>query len=435
MIADEVEGGGGGESPMPPPPPPPPQSLPKKRGRKPKIQGETATATAAAAAAAPPEVVAAAPPPPSPVKKHPKTPAKTKSKTKTKSKSKSKLSLVVTSTCNNNNSSSTATAIDAAAAAASGSFLQPPPKKSFFLAKIENTILHFPIKHKLDLTPDDTPPLLLSSAAAAAPDVPFPYDPNIYVTMHADFENNTSESSSNTFSFIKTNGGGGPPPLLPSNRSITIIPVLPTFQAQTMPERTDVCCYWCTEPFSTPPLGLPERKIGNVFFVKHCFCDFPCMAAFNFDKKDSLMWERYALICLMQKSMYNLNQLVKVCLAPPREALTKFGGKYSIEVFRNLHKDKSIKVMSHPIIHIQTYLEENQLSADTHTQLQQQTYHGSTSSGGGSGGGALKHNNPEAKQQQQQYLHKMNERYNLARTKDILTSRNTLEFCMGLKNV
>ena len=307
-----------------------------------------------------------------------------------------------------------------------GSFLQQP-KKAFFLAKIENTILHFPIKHKLDLTPDvvDT---TATKTNDVSPDAPFPYDPNVYVSMHADFENNASEaSSSNTFSFIKTNGGTTSS--FPPNRSITIVPLLPTFveskSSRQMPERTDVCCYWCTEPFSSTPLGLPERRIGSMFFVKHCFCDFPCMAAFNFEKKDSRMWERYALITLMRKSMYNLNQAVKVHLAPPREALVKFGGKYSIEEFRILHKNKSIKVMSHPIIHIQTYLEENQLSADTHTQLQQQTYNSNNKNN-------TPINNIEAKQQQ--YLHKI-EKYNLARTKDILTSRNTLEFCMGLKNV
>lgn len=434
MIADEVEGGrrggGGGEVGVLSPPPPP-QSLPKKRGRKPKVREETLTPTTLTptpttltpTTLTPPltVVVATAEPLPSTlIKKQQKT------STKTKSNSKSKLSIMTTTTSSSSNAAAAATTI------AADSFLQQQqqPKKSFFLAKIENTILHFPIKHKLDLTPDvmcDTPLL------PTAPDVPFPYDPNIYVTMHADFENNTSESSSNTFSFIKTNGGV-PPPLLPNNRSITIIPVLPTFvessrQSQTMPERTDVCCYWCTEPFDTTPLGLPERKIGNVFFVKHCFCDFPCMATFNFEKKDSLMWERYALITLMRKSMYNLNQSVKVHLAPPREALAKFGGKYSIEAFRNLYKDKSVKVMSHPIIHIQTYLEENQLSADTHTQLQQQTYNSN-----GNGNNTLKNNNLEAKQHQQ-YLHKIHEKYSLARTKDILTSRNTLEFCMGLKNV
>lgn len=394
---------------------PQPQALiPKKRGRKPKIRDETATAT-----------VITQPPPPLAPSPAPTTVKKQPQQKTTKTKLKTK-ALIDAAAAHTTTVVSTV-AGTATATAASASFLQPP-KKAFFLAKIENTILHFPIKHKLDLTPD------VPAEAPLVPPTssPFPYDPNIYVSMHADFENNTSESSSNTFSFIKAAGGAQPPPLLP-NRSITIIPVLPTFvqtsqQTQTMPERTDVCCYWCTEPFSTPPLGLPERKIGNVFFVKHCFCDFPCMASYNFEKKDALMWERYALIMLMRKSMYNLNQDVKVFLAPPREALTKFGGKYTIEEFRNLHKSKSIKVMSHPIIHIQTYLEENQLSADTHTQLQQQTYSGGSSSG-------ITNTIAKSAAEKQQSLLKINERYNLARTKDVLTSRNTLEFCMGLKNV
>jgi hypothetical protein len=405
-----------------------PALIPKKRGRKPKIRDEAAATPLPPPP--PPQTQPQTQPPPTPpttVKKQPQQKI-----TKTKLKTKALIDAATTT-----GTGTTIVSAVSGAASASASFLQAP-KKAFFLAKIENTILHFPIKHKLDLTPDvpaEAPLVPLPTSS------PFPYDPNIYVSMHADFENNTSESSSsNTFSFIKA-GGVPPPPLLP-NRSISIIPVLPTFfemtqQTQTMPERTDVCCYWCTEPFSTPPLGLPERKIGKAFFVKHCFCDFPCMASYNFEKKDSLMWERYALIVLMRKSMYNLNQDVKVFLAPPREALAKFGGKYTIDEFRNLHNSKSIKVMSHPIIHIQTYLEENQLSADTHTQLQQQTYSsgGTSGSAGGSGSGSGGSSITKSAAEKQQSLLKINERYNLARTKDVLTSRNTLEFCMGLKIV
>jgi hypothetical protein len=211
------------------------------------------------------------------------------------------------------------------------------------------------------------------------------------------------------------------------------VPLLPTFTAASnetnaLPAKTDVCCYWDTEPFDTPPLGMPEKKVGGTFYVKHCFCSFNCMASYNFELKDTKVWERYMLINLMNQTMYHLNQNVRVQLALPREALTKFGGKYDIVTFRNLYKEMCIKVLSYPIIHIQTYLEENQISTDSHQQQQMLLLTNSNS-----------HNNNDnnsSSSDVKQYLNKISDKYNLARTKETThSSRNTLEFCMGLKNV
>lgn len=304
-----------------------------------------------------------------------------------------------------------------------------PLKKSFFLTKIENTILHFPIKHTLDLTPNT------AGEDLRRDDVPFPYDPSITMSMHADFEHNAA--SSNTYSFIAghphSHQNHSRPS--PSTKNITIVPLLPTFTAasaetRALPATTDVCCYWDTEPFDTQPLGLPEKKVGGTFYVKHCFCSFNCMASYNFELKDTNVWERYMLINLMNQTMYNLNQNVRVELALPREALTKFGGKYNIVQFRNLYKEKCIKVMSYPIIHIQTYLEENQLSTDSHHQHQQQLLLSNNNNNNNN------NDTNSSSSDVKQYLNKINDKYNLARTKETThSSRNTLEFCMGLKNV
>jgi hypothetical protein len=135
------------------------------------------------------------------------------------------------------------------------------------------------------------------------------------------------------------------------------------------------------------------------------------MASYNFSLNDEKMWERYALINLMYKKLYNLNQNIKIQLALPREALSKFGGVYDIVRFRELCKEKSIKMMSFPIISVQTYLEEINLNNVDNTSSQ-----GPTQS--------------EVKT----YLDKVNNQYKLAREKT-MASKNTLEFCMGLKKV
>jgi hypothetical protein len=288
--------------------------------------------------------------------------------------------------------------------------LLPAPKKSFFLTKIENTILHFPIKTEIGKQIASNKSNFSFSNQPIDIQGPSAYDPSIYVNMHADFEN-----VSHSFAFVN------PEPkknltMNAINKNVKIIPLLKSFidcnGTKSFPEKTDICCFLCTEGFDNPPVGLPEKKIGDTFFVKHCFCNYNCMARFNFDINDDKMWERYALINLMYKKQYNLTQNIKVELSPPREALIKFGGAYTIDQFRDMCHNKSVKIMSFPVISVQTYLEEmnNQLHADN------------LSSSGPS------------QSEVKNYLEKVNDQYKLSRnTKN--ESKNTLEFCMGLKKV
>jgi hypothetical protein len=295
--------------------------------------------------------------------------------------------------------------------------LAPTPKKSFFLTKIENTILYFPIKG--DITnPSESISTILSTKSKSlfsnkTIDIsgPSPYDPNVYVNMHADFEN-----ASHSFAFVQ------PEPkknlsLNAINKNVKIVPLLGHFmesnESKSLPLKTDICCYWCTEQFENQPIGLPEKKVGDTFFVKHCFCSFNCMTSFNFSINDEKVWERYALINLMYKKIYNLIHNIKIDLAPPREALLKFGGKYTVEQFRELCKEKSIKIMSFPVISIQTYLEEMNASLNGDN--------GSVSHG-------------PSQTEVKNYLDKVHDQYKLSR-KSTSASKNTLEFCMGLKKV
>jgi len=296
----------------------------------------------------------------------------------------------------------------------------PTPKKSFFLTKIENTILYFPIKSDITNPSESINTILASKSKGLVTgksiDIsgPSPYDPSVYVNMHADFEN-----TSHSFAFVQ------PEPkknlsLNAINKTIKIIPLLSHFiemnDSKTLPLTTDICCYWCTEQFENQPIGLPEKKLGDTFFVKYCFCSFNCMTSYNFSINDEKVWERYALINLMYKKIYNLTHNIKIDLAHPRESLAKFGGKYTIEEFRDRCKEKSVKVMSFPVISIQTYLEEMNLSLNGDNNSVVQGQHGPTQT--------------EVKN----YLDKVHDQYKLSR-KSTAASKNTLEFCMGLKKV
>ena len=126
------------------------------------------------------------------------------------------------------------------------------------------------------------------------------------------------------------------------------------------PESTNIHCWWCCNQFNDPPCALPEYYKKDKFYVTGCFCSFNCTASYNFSKNDDNMWERYSLLNLMYKKLYNA-KFVKINLAPPREILKMFGGYLSIEEFRenSVKNDKTFNLIKPPLISVISKIEEN----------------------------------------------------------------------------
>ena len=126
------------------------------------------------------------------------------------------------------------------------------------------------------------------------------------------------------------------------------------------PESTNIHCWWCCHSFNDIPCALPEYYKKEKFHVNGCFCSFNCCSSYNFSRNDDAMWERYSLLNLMYKKLYNKN-FVKINLAPPRETLKMFGGFLSIEEFReySVRNDKSFNIIKPPLISIIPKIEEN----------------------------------------------------------------------------
>ena len=101
------------------------------------------------------------------------------------------------------------------------------------------------------------------------------------------------------------------------------------------PKSTNIHCYWCCHKFKSRPCALPFRYEKDTYKVYGCFCSPECAAAYNFnDLQDSdLRWERYSLLNMMYKKIYQ-NSNVKIKLAPPRQCLNIFGGPLTITQFR-----------------------------------------------------------------------------------------------------
>ena len=129
---------------------------------------------------------------------------------------------------------------------------------------------------------------------------------------------------------------------------------------RSWPESTNIYCWWCCHQFTGIPCAIPEYYKKDKFYVSGCFCSFNCSASYSFSKNDNNIWERYSLLNLMYKQLYN-QKFTKISLAPPREVLKIFGGYMSIDEFRenSLKNDKTFTVIKPPLISVIPKIEEN----------------------------------------------------------------------------
>lgn len=172
------------------------------------------------------------------------------------------------------------------------------------------------------------------------------------------------------------------------------------------PKKTNIDCLWCCHSFNNTPVGIPIKKEDNAYTMFGCFCSPNCAAAYNFDSKytSNEIWERYSLLNILYGSM---EEPIKI--APPRLSLKKFGGKFTIEEFRESCKNKNYdyELIMPPLRSIIPTLEEVNIDADENHIV-------------------TTDNNDILLQRKSQQLR-------LKRTKPLPNSQNTLETCMKLR--
>jgi hypothetical protein len=107
------------------------------------------------------------------------------------------------------------------------------------------------------------------------------------------------------------------------------------------PSCTSIACYWCCHAFNGPPMGIPVKLQDGRYSVVGCFCSLECAAKYNFeDASVSMddMFERNTLIntlaAELRRGGKDAQAMSVVRPAPPRLALTMFGGQMSIDEFR-----------------------------------------------------------------------------------------------------
>ena len=102
------------------------------------------------------------------------------------------------------------------------------------------------------------------------------------------------------------------------------------------PLKTDLRCWNCTYQFEGIPLAVPhiydERR--NVFFVYGTFCSWSCAKRYVIDQKGNT-YSCTLLSLLRLKIVGGLGMKgIGISAAPPRNALACYGGKLSIEQYR-----------------------------------------------------------------------------------------------------
>lgn len=114
-----------------------------------------------------------------------------------------------------------------------------------------------------------------------------------------------------------------------------------------IPESTEIACFWCTCEFHGSPCFLPVKEEMNTYHVYGNFCSPQCALSFLLKEHlDShVRWDRMALLHRMYRPAGKMNG--RLYPAPPRESLTKYGGPYSIEQFRELIRENRLRVDIH----------------------------------------------------------------------------------------
>lgn len=119
------------------------------------------------------------------------------------------------------------------------------------------------------------------------------------------------------------------------------------------PKRTSIYCWWCCHPFNNPPCAIPHKIVNDTYHVYGVFCSPECAAAYNFNESHVKIYERYSLLNLLYKNIYDDPNL-KIKLAHDRRTLKIFGGSLNIQEFRksNSNNEKEFKIIDPPMISI-----------------------------------------------------------------------------------
>jgi hypothetical protein len=116
-------------------------------------------------------------------------------------------------------------------------------------------------------------------------------------------------------------------------------------EVKTIPQTSEVACFWCCHTFTNRPVVLPARDTGEHLQVMGNFCSPECACAYLFDmRQDShTRWEQLALLYRVYGEVCD----GKIHPAPARNVLKLFGGNLNISEYRGLIRSHKVRVDIH----------------------------------------------------------------------------------------
>lgn len=146
-----------------------------------------------------------------------------------------------------------------------------------------------------------------------------------------------------------------------NSSSISNNAIPPLYESQ----KSNVSCWWCCHQFNTYPIGMPiyiKRDRPKHFRVKGCFCSFNCCLAYINDIGKTT--QRKHILKYMFKLLTLKKYNVDLKPAPPREALSMFGGWMNIVQFREKFDTLiTYNVNIHPTFYYETtQIQENEIN-------------------------------------------------------------------------
>lgn len=120
-----------------------------------------------------------------------------------------------------------------------------------------------------------------------------------------------------------------------------------------VPEYTSICCMYDTCKMKCKPIFLPDRYLNGIFYVIGWFCSISCAMSYNLRLNDSNVNKRMNLLFYL----YGIHNEDNIHPAPNILLLKKYGGKYSINEYRNITKFNYPITSQNPIVYDSTTLE------------------------------------------------------------------------------
>ncbi len=130
----------------------------------------------------------------------------------------------------------------------------------------------------------------------------------------------------------------------------------PDLKDPQWPQEARGHCFWDGEPFQGVPILCPTggQNRGRITLDRTKeFCTFSCARAYLMDSKKMNMIDS---LVLLAKKYFGIQQ--RINRAPPREALTKYGGYMDIDTFRAKSATHECILSTPPMLFIPSKVEE-----------------------------------------------------------------------------